>query len=847
MRNKSCCHGARWVTWPRLGAWVQSVWLSLLLIGASSPLHCTADIIELKNGIELRGKHANFASMGNDVLSSSGSAGEVDVRLVVVVDDGLRRTFVSKYQISGQREDPEKPRIIRLAQPVADAGQRVGLVGSILSVGPFNDWGTRVCTLMSSKGKINVIQGISNVSPLWTSIEGLKGSHSYVWDMRVATSSIPRDTLSHVLKQHLGEDNPDKRLEIVGFFLQSERYHDAERELKETIRDFPELKNLQQQLTELRQLAAKQLLGEIRNIRDAGQHERVLSFLKSFPSDNVAGETLIQVNEIMQGYQESIDKGQRVQELLAANLEAIRAGPRRQRLIAFQEELSADLGFDTIGRLTDFLNLADDQDVTADEKLTGEQKLALAVSGWLLGSGSSTDNLAVAMSLLEVRRLVQEYLATEPNDITRRKEIMGQLTSLEGANPARVAQLLATLKPPRETPQLQQQIERARQAPGENADTRVDNKDNSSTPFGMLRIEVPRPTGETISYVVQLPPEYHPYRRYPAVVTLNGRGTTPELQIDWWAGSYDAKSQSRRGQATRHGFIVIAPQWSTGSQREYHYTAQEHAAVLVSLRDACKRFSIDTDRVFLSGHAIGGDAAWDIGLAHPDLWAGVIPIVAIANYGEKKSPKYVTLYWENAKHVPLYFVGGSLDERKPTRSSTDLDRYLTHIGYDVMVVEYLGRGHEHFSDEIQRIFEWMKNHRREFFPKSFRVASMRSWDDFFWWVELRDQPERYLVSPFAWPVSGKRALFTESEIRPGNIMLLKTGAGEVTVWFSPEMLDLNQRITLRLNTQKKTIMAQPDVEVLLEDVRTRGDRQHPFWAKQTLRSGARGRRSGVSK
>ena len=45
------------------------------------------------------------------------------------------------------------------------------------------------------------------------------------------------------------------------------------------------------------------------------------------------------------------------------------------------------------------------------------------------------------------------------------------------------------------------------------------------------------------------------------------------------------------------------------------------------LRDAMRRFSIDSDRVFLSGHSIGGDAAWDIGLAHPDLWAGVIPIV----------------------------------------------------------------------------------------------------------------------------------------------------------------------------------------------------------------------------
>ena len=40
------------------------------------------------------------------------------------------------------------------------------------------------------------------------------------------------------------------------------------------------------------------------------------------------------------------------------------------------------------------------------------------------------------------------------------------------------------------------------------------------------------------------------------------------------------------------------------------------------------RFFHDGDRVFLTGHSMGGDAAWDIALAHPDLWAGAIPLVA---------------------------------------------------------------------------------------------------------------------------------------------------------------------------------------------------------------------------
>ena len=97
--------------------------------------------------------------------------------------------------------------------------------------------------------------------------------------------------------------------------------------------------------------------------------------------------------------------------------------------------------------------------------------------------------------------------------------------------------------------------------------------------------------------------------------------------------------------------------WLQEQQKQYGYSAREHAIVLNSLRDACRRFSIDTDRVYLSGQSIGGDAAWDIGLAHPDLWAGVIPIVA-------QSDRYCARYWENARYVPFYVVAGELDGSK---------------------------------------------------------------------------------------------------------------------------------------------------------------------------------------
>ncbi|MGH7138043.1 MAG: alpha/beta hydrolase-fold protein, partial [Pirellulales bacterium] len=263
-------------------------------------------------------------------------------------------------------------------------------------------------------------------------------------------------------------------------------------------------------------------------------------------------------------------------------------------------------------------------------------------------------------------------------------------------------------------------------------------------------------------------------------------------------------------------------------QREYGFTGTEHAAILNSLRDACRRFSIDTDRVFITGHSMGGDAAWDLALSHPDLWAGVIPIVARAD-------KYISLLWENMEHLPFYLVGGELDGDKIKHNARDLDRYLTRTpSYNVTVVEFLGRGHEHFSDEILRLFDWMNRLQRNFFPKEFTVSSLRPWDNFFWWLELDGFAERTLVFPEEWPKKGARPAKTKGQVNATNGLVINSGAKKAIVWLSPDVISFKQKMSVSFNGGKARLSGtgiEPSLSVLLEDARSRADRLHPFWAK----------------
>jgi hypothetical protein len=56
------------------------------------------------------------------------------------------------------------------------------------------------------------------------------------------------------------------------------------------------------------------------------------------------------------------------------------------------------------------------------------------------------------------------------------------------------------------------------------------------------------------------------------------------------------------------------------------------------------------------------------------------------------------------------------------------------------------------------------------------------------------------------------------------------------VWLTPEMVDFGRDITLIFRGKTNKYNLSPDVSIMLEDVRQRGDRSHFFWQKIVLGS-----------
>jgi predicted esterase len=785
--------GRRLLGTGRLHRLVCGFTLAILLI---APM-VKADTITMKDGRQIEG----ILTQHNTMLSGAGSPTPPDTKLIIMIDDGLRHIYIaSKYKRDANPAPPlgGRPEEFNVPQPVTRNGQMIGSVGSFTNMGLWDPpgfpqgMGRRNISMNGGpKGQLVIMQGITKITPVYCVVEALQGATpatpAYIWEMRIATSSIPREVLAAIINRLVDKKDPDQRLKVVKLLLQQNRFGDAKAALDDVVKDFPDrhnLESLKNTAKELQQKYAAQILDEIEIRGAAGQHELARSMIDRFPVDNIDGQILQRVRSKSLEYADLQNRGQTIVRQLEQLTVDLKDAPLRDKVSPVVKEIKDKLRIATLDRMATYGRFANDPNSTP------EQKLALAISGWLLGSNDASENIVSTLSHVGLRDLIADYLKTESKDKLKRDEILDKIKKQEFATPKLIAAIMNKMASPFDLP--------------------------DAIGPGLYEFSVPGVPGELdVAYRVQLPPEYDPYVSYPCVMTLHGAGNTPEQQIEWWAGTMDDKRGMRMGQAARHGYIVIAPAWGKAHQKEFESSPREHHAILSVLRDACRRFSIDTDRVFLSGHSMGASAAWELGLAHPDLWAGVIPIAT------PSANKMMAKYWPNAELVPFYFVGGEKDGDTMRNNAQEFERYINRTAaFDATIVEFRGRGHEHFSDEILRIFDWMKRRQRDFAPRKFDVVTQREIDSFFWWVELHS---------FEPP---PRPMQIHSELTANNGVQVQCGT-KLTVFLSPEMVDFSRPIKVNLNGKpmKGANKIQPNIDVMLEDARSRGDRKHPFWAK----------------
>jgi hypothetical protein len=257
---------------------------------------------------------------------------------------------------------------------------------------------------------------------------------------------------------------------------------------------------------------------------------------------------------------------------------------------------------------------------------------------------------------------------------------------------------------------------------------------------------------------------------------------------------------------------------------------------------------VDSDRVFLTGNGEGGNAAIDVGLSHPDLFAGVVPMNGRPRW-------YVNQwYWRNAQVLPFYVVIGELSGDVRPWIAALTEKWIEK-GYQSLLVMYRGRPTDFFSAEVPNIFDWMSRKRRALgFPELGRSPnsgfngeefhSFRPTDDRFYWASSDAVNEKFTISDLATTRKGTPAAI-QANIRDGNqVTAFTRGLKQLTLWFgrvydpqtgARDMIDFSKPVRVTLNGRQSWSgngkPLTPRMDVLLEDFCRRGDRKRLFFAK----------------
>ena len=105
-----------------------------------------------------------------------------------------------------------------------------------------------------------------------------------------------------------------------------------------------------------------------------------------------------------------------------------------------------------------------------------------------------------------------------------------------------------------------------------------------------------------------------------------------------------------------------------------------------------RTYSLDPDRTIIGGYSMGGFGAFNMGLDHPDLFAGMVILASAAN---EDLPRL-----ENARWIPYYHAHGMQDELVPYyEEAVPTVEELDRLGYRYRFDSYPTKDHVEWSLE----------------------------------------------------------------------------------------------------------------------------------------------------
>jgi predicted peptidase len=190
--------------------------------------------------------------------------------------------------------------------------------------------------------------------------------------------------------------------------------------------------------------------------------------------------------------------------------------------------------------------------------------------------------------------------------------------------------------------------------------------------------------------------------KFPLILFLHGLGERGSNV--WKVAVHGPPKLIKNGK--QFPFIVISPQCPLGA----YWDAE---SVVALLDDVCNRYSVDRDRVYLTGLSMGGFGSWDLIARYPERFAAAAPIcgggsiVALAAADKEKSAAL--------KRLPIWAFHGAKDNVVALQQSEDMVNRIAKGGGNAKLTVYPEATHDSWTATYDNpeLYDWFLKHDRK--------------------------------------------------------------------------------------------------------------------------------------
>jgi len=245
-----------------------------------------------------------------------------------------------------------------------------------------------------------------------------------------------------------------------------------------------------------------------------------------------------------------------------------------------------------------------------------------------------------------------------------------------------------------------------------------------------------------------LPLNYDPAKKWPLVIQMHGYNPANPVYVRWWAA--DSRYAGIDTEFSNHQEVIYMEPHGRGNAS---YLGMGDSDVVHAIAEAKRLFSVDEDRVYLTGDSMGGWGTWEIANRHPDLFAAIAPVFGGSDYHSRMSEEELAKLspldrffnekestWAMADgllNMPIFVHHGDADQSVNVEYSRWAVRLLQRWGYDVRYQEFPGRSHEALESQNGNMsIEWFLEHRRNPNPRHVRIRSAELRNATAYWAHV---------------------------------------------------------------------------------------------------------------